>query len=217
MLSLSLYLGNPLPAVSLYLADRKLIPQRMIVRHSETGLEVLGGSRRTVKGGFPQQAQPSKSASGLLGLNGNTTTTTSFTSNAFSGGDPFSGDTSTVNQSVLSLALLRSPAAEHINATLRCEAVNFDLKHPLNRTVRIDVNCKLGSANYLLHEWPPVSLSLSPPLSVRPRKTVIVDLPRNNHSLTAGRSLSVTCISWGSRPAARIRWFLNNRPLLDVK
>lgn len=188
----------------------------MIVRHSETGLEVLGGSRRTVKGAI-KAAQPSKSASGPFGLNSNsttTTTTTSFTSNAFSGGDPLSGDTSTVNQSVLSLALLRSPSAEHINATLRCEAVNFDLKRPLNRTVRIDVNCKLGVRLITLYMNDPLSLS---PLLVRPRKTVIVDLPRNNHSLTAGRSLSVTCISWGSRPAARIRWFLNSRPLLDVK
>lgn len=50
---------------------------------------------------------------------------------------------------------------------------------------------------------------------VRPTKAVIMDM--NSEAMVAGGTVFVTCLSWGSRPAAKIRWLLRDRPLLDVK
>ncbi|KAJ6221787.1 hypothetical protein RDWZM_000332 [Blomia tropicalis] len=168
---------NPTPSVSWYRNNRKLIPERIIVRSLETGNEILISTNET-------NNRNNKS---------NQTYTTSQTEFGLE-----------KNRSVLSVVIVQSPSRSDIGTILRCQASNIDTMKPIIRLIKLDVN-------------------------LRPTKAVIVDMHRDDMqrsdpksesghtSLTAGSTVHITCLTWGSRPPARIRWWLNDRPLNDVK
>ncbi|OTF72698.1 hypothetical protein BLA29_007449 [Euroglyphus maynei] len=50
---------------------------------------------------------------------------------------------------------------------------------------------------------------------LNPTKAQIVDVRRDG--MTIGSMVHATCLTWGSKPSAKIFWFIHDRPLLDVK
>lgn len=123
--------------------------------------------------------------------------------------------------SVLSLVLVDAPTRHDIGALLQCRATNIDAQKPIIRVMKLDVNCKHNRNNLIFYITSNynrnlVDIIFSFSQTVRPTKAVIVDMNSEN-SMVAGSTVFVTCLSWGSRPAAKIRWLLRDRPLLDVK
>ena len=119
-LYLSSHTGNPLPTVSWYRNNRKLIPERIIVRQADTGAEIV---RTPSSGASKNHSKDSSHGKGA----------------AF---DSTGWDLATTNKSVLSLVLIEKPSRADIGALLRCQATNIDSLKPIIRLLKIDVNCK---------------------------------------------------------------------------
>ena len=121
--------GNPLPTVSWYRNNRKIIPERIIVRQTDTGTEVKPAASLlyNINKSF-SELNSSKNYSDLK-----------------SSGGGKQGETileSAVNKSVLGLILIESPSRLDIGAILRCQATNIDSLKPIIRLIKLDVNCK---------------------------------------------------------------------------
>ncbi|XP_068619113.1 kin of IRRE-like protein 2 isoform X2 [Battus philenor] len=71
----------------------------------------------------------------------------------------------------------------HLNTTFKCRASNTNLVSPLEKTVRMEMNLK-------------------------PTLVEILNKPK---TLSSERYVSLLCVSEGSRPAAQLTWYKNNR------
>ncbi|CAG2167694.1 unnamed protein product [Oppiella nova] len=94
------------------------------------------------------------------------------------------------NNTVVSGITLERIARGDINSVIRCHAANSELTKAVVKSITIDIN-------------------------LRPLKAMIVAL--NKDRLTAGRKLEAICHTFGSKPAAVVQWFINERKLTESK
>lgn len=114
---------------------------------------------------------------------------------------------------ILSILFIRHIERMDQGTIIRCQSTNspqVPQSKSLNKLFKINVNCM-----YLFIYDDEFHIEFEFIFLVNPTKAQIVDVRRDG--MTIGSMVHATCLTWGSKPPAKIFWFIHDRPLSDIR